>query len=212
MADLQFETAEYQGGAAPCAVCHGALGARWWMTGGHHICTPCHDRLDAAFSAPGTSAQFGWAALYGGGAALASSVGWYAIREATGLDLGIVAIGVAIFVSWAIKQGGGGGFAQQILAVVLTYLAVVMSWVPMFLATALTEASDATGVVAGIVVSAGLAIGLPAVMASGGNFIWFLMVGIALWSAYRRAARPQILWTGPFDAGSPPPAAPSVAP
>jgi hypothetical protein len=71
------------------------------------------------------------AVIYGVGAALAGCI-LYAIPLAMGFQIGIVALVVGYMVGKAIRHAsyGTGGRAQQVLAVVLTYLAISASIVP----------------------------------------------------------------------------------
>jgi hypothetical protein len=196
MSDLQFETAEYIGGAATCGSCHQPVRGAHWMAGATTVCAACHDRLEASLGASPGMSRLGLAAVYGFGAALAGSAVWYGIREATSTEFGLLAIGVAYAVAWAIRQAAGGGLPQQILAVALTYLSIVMSYIP----TIYAELAEDGGGVATGVAAVVAAIAYPIFAGLGGDFLWFIIVGIALWSAFRRSGRPRIAWTGPFQA------------
>ena len=61
--------------------------------------------------------------VYGGGAALLGSLVWYAVARITGMELGIIAIGIGLLVGVAVKKGSRarGGRGYQALAMALTY-------------------------------------------------------------------------------------------
>jgi hypothetical protein len=70
--------------------------------------------------------------LFGTGAAIGGAAIWYAVRELTGLELGLIGIVVGLMVGVAVRKGsrGWGGWQYQTLAVVLTYLSIVSTYVP----------------------------------------------------------------------------------
>ena len=75
------------------------------------------------------SGVFGFAAAAGG------ALLWAGVTHVTGYELGIVAIVVGFAVGVAVKLGSGGrgGLPYQLLAVALTYLAIVSTYVPALL-------------------------------------------------------------------------------
>ncbi len=66
-------------------------------------------------------------------AALAGSLLYFAVAAMTGREFGLVAIAVGFMVGTAVRRGSGGrrGWAYQTLAIALTYLAIVSTYVPM---------------------------------------------------------------------------------
>ena len=175
------------------------------MSGPNTLCGGCHDRIEAALGRPATAAELGRAALFGVGAAVAGGVAWYGIREATGSEFGILAIGLAWGIAWAVRKGGGGGVPQQIFATGLTYVAIVGSYYPSLYAD--IAADGTTGPVLAALSALVAVVALPVFIGvGGGDFFWFIIVGIALWSAFRRTARQSVSWTGPFETAAPTPA------
>jgi hypothetical protein len=71
--------------------------------------------------------------LYGGLAAAAGTVVWSLIISLTGYELGLIAIAVGIAVGVAVRKGsrGRGGWKYQSLAMVLTYVSITTSYVPL---------------------------------------------------------------------------------
>ena len=199
MPDLQFENAEYAAGVPTCVLCKEAIHDRYWMSGANSVCNDCKVRVEAGLAQSGWRG-FGRAALFGLGAAAAGGVAWYAVREVSGYDWGILAIGVAWLVASAVRSGGGGSLPQQFLATGLTYLAVVGSMVPTLFGLATEGATAPIDYATAAVLAVGGALVFPVFVASAGDFLWFIIVGIALWSAFRRSARPRVVWAGPFAA------------
>ena len=75
------------------------------------------------------------AALFGGAAAVAGAVIYYAVLAIAKLEIGLVAILIGYMVGYAIRKGSGGrgGRRFQILAVLLTYTAVALAYAPLVL-------------------------------------------------------------------------------
>jgi hypothetical protein len=131
--DLQLERAEVPD-AAPlaCAGCKVPIGDTYFEVNGRVVCPSCHGRILEAHAQGSGAGRLVVAALLGIGAAAVGAVVWYGIREATGLEVGLVAIGVGLLVGMAVQRGakGRGGLPYQVLAVVLTYLAIVSANAP----------------------------------------------------------------------------------
>jgi hypothetical protein len=196
MSDLQFETAEYAGPGPACSVCHQPITGSWWMIGANTICTSCREGVAAYLAHRASWLDLGRGALYGLGAAAAGSGVWWLVRETTGYELGLLAIGVAWLVSWAIVQGAGRGLPQQLMSVVLTYLSIAGSSVPTLYSVLAEEMEPLLALIGAV----GGAIALPVLVGMQGDILWFLIVGFALWSAFRQPARPHLELTGPFQA------------
>jgi hypothetical protein len=198
MSDLQFETAEYAGEGPACTVCKQTITGSWWMVGSNPICGGCREGIAAYLAHRASPMDLARGAAFGLGAAVAGSTVWWLVREGTGYELGLLAIGVAWVVSWAIVQGGGRGLPQQLLSVALTYLSIAGSYVPTFYSGLVEDGMEPLGALIGAV---GGSIALPVLLGMQGDILWFLIVGFALWSAFRQPARPHLELTGPFQAG-----------
>lgn len=196
MTDLQFETAEYAAGAPTCSLCGQPVTGEWWTIGGNPYCAPCRHRVAAFVERRASAGELARGLLFGLGAALAGSAAWYGVREGTGYELGLLAIGVAWLVSAAVVAGAGRGGPQQLAAVALTYLSIAWSYAP--------YAYDAALGVAGVAIAAVTVLAMPVFLAQEGDAIWFVIVGIALWSAFQRTRRPNLTYSGPFTVASPP--------
>jgi hypothetical protein len=136
---LQFDKVDL---AAPdeargCRICKRAIdsGGEYFEIAGSIVCQSCATSLSGSKQGRGSLLR---AALYGAGAALLGTIGWYAITKISGYQLRLVAIVVGLFVGKAVRKGGGGlgGWRYQALAMVLTYVSITASYVPMLIAEA----------------------------------------------------------------------------
>ena len=76
--------------------------------------------------------RFVKASLLGLGAGLVGAMVWYAIRVVTNYDIGLVAILVGYAVGKTVRHGSGGwgGRGYQVLAVLLTYISIAATYIP----------------------------------------------------------------------------------
>jgi hypothetical protein len=83
-------------------------------------------------------------------AGVLGAVLYYAISAMTGYEFGLIAIVVGFMVGWAVHYGssGRGGWGYQTLAVALTYLAIVSTYIPPVLAALGEDDTDAVVVLA----------------------------------------------------------------
>jgi len=129
---MQFDKVEQVAPAAPpvCGACRRPLD-EYFELGGNMICATCASTLAAG---KGSKAFFK-ALLFGAGAAALGTVIWLAILTATKMELGLVAIAIGLLVGFAVRKGAGGGagWKYQTLAMVLTYMSITFSYVPMVL-------------------------------------------------------------------------------
>jgi hypothetical protein len=139
-AGMQFDKVEQVAPtAAPsCAACHRPLD-EYFELGGNMICSTCAATVKAG---KGSKAFFK-ALLFGAGAAALGTIIWLAILSATKMELGLVAIAIGLLVGFAVRKGAGGGagWKYQTLAMVLTYMSITFSYVPMVL-KGFREAAD----------------------------------------------------------------------
>jgi hypothetical protein len=133
--ELQFRRAQPIDSAEPpaaktCAACTQLVAGEHYQVQNQVICASCAAKIRAGQQSQKPVPLFR-AVIYGVGAALAGCI-LYAIPLAMGFQIGIVALVVGYMVGKAIRHAsyGTGGRAQQVLAVVLTYLAISASIVP----------------------------------------------------------------------------------
>ena len=224
-AGLQLDRAEFDGtyGTA-CGACAKALTTEYYEANGLTVCADCCEKLRAV-GTTGTSLTRGMRALAAGAAAaLAGSVLYYAILALTGYEFGLIAIVVGMVVGKAVNWGahGRGGWRYQAMAIALTYLAIVSSYVPLIVrqigkqpvaaeASARTgetatpaaqnQAADeapptAAGAIAAIAILIGLVLALPFL---GGveNIMGMIIIGIGLYEAWKFNRKGRVTITGP---------------
>ena len=219
--ELQFDRVE---GAAPaaaaaaCASCQRTIPDVYYEAAGKVFCAQCREAAQASLLGGSGMARLLKALALGAVAAAISAGVWYAIIELTGYELGIVAIAVGIAVGMAVRVGseGRGGWAYQLMAVLLTYVAIGTSYVPLVMESmreaaaeeATEEATAEPAVSETILLVTAIAIGLavPVLQVTEGGFIGLLIVGFALYQAWKINVRQTIAFSGPFrvDAALPP--------
>lgn len=136
--ELQFDKAEFASGgsaasaAAPCAACTQPLTDVYFEINGKMVCPSCKDRLVASQNRGSKFSRFVRASIFGAFAAIAGSLIYYGIREATGYELGLVSIIVGVLVGIAVRKGcyARGGWLYQLLAVLLTYASITATYAP----------------------------------------------------------------------------------
>jgi len=218
---LQFETAGATAAAAvSCATCQRTIPDAYFEADGQVLCTGCKDAALASREGGSGLVRAVSALALGGLAAGVSAVAWYVIVELTGYQLGIVAVGVGILVGAAVRIGakGRGGLLYQGLAIALTYLAIASSYVPpaveAFRAHAQREmtasmetpsAEERRTMDAAIVTTAVVfALTWPLMQATEGGLIGLLIVGFALYEAWKLNRRDQFAVQGPFRVAAAP--------
>lgn len=183
-------------------MCQRPLEVSYWSLAGHAICSSCRD---AIVKGPETAPmeRFGRALVAGIGASFAGFLIYWGILAATGYEIGIIAIVVGMMVGGAVRWGAQrrGGWLYQGMAIYLTYLSIVASYI------------------AGAVMSEGLPPGNPLVVGIGlvivahaapflaglSNVIGILIIGIALYQAWKMNQSVLGFVTGPFPVGAPAP-------
>lgn len=140
----QFATAEYSGRTAEvtCKACGQKISGEYYRINGAATCADCTRRLQQEAPQDSHSA-FVRGVLFGVGAAIVGFVIYVVFALTTGLVVGFVSLLVGYLVGKAIMQGsrGVGGRRYQIAAVVLTYMAVSLSAVPIALSVHMKQKS-----------------------------------------------------------------------
>lgn len=143
--DLQFDHAEPEapasGKAMTCSGCERPIRSRYFEVNGDVVCQACERKLAKTQDArPGVVRPAKALGLGVAAAAVGAGI-YYAIVAITGYEIGLVAIVVGILVGVAVKIGSDnvGGIGYQALAVVLTYCAIVSTYMPIILDAAYAE-------------------------------------------------------------------------
>ena len=230
-AELQLDRAEFgEQHVTACGGCATPLATEYFEADGVAVCRGCSEGLRAV-GTQGSSASRALRAIVAGlGAAVAGSFLYYAILALSGYEFGLIAIVVGMGVGKAVNWGsyGRGGWRYQTIAIALTYVSIVGSYVPLIFeevgkqpvtaeasadgteasagAPAAPEAVDTpptlAGALAAIVVFAGLVLAIP-FLAGAENIIGIIIIGIGLYEAWKFNRKAQVNITGPHAIAAP---------
>jgi hypothetical protein len=132
----QFGTAEYAGpgGNDHCQFCHQPVSGTYYRVNEALACPGCAEKARAEVDKD-THAAYIRGLLFGIGAAIVGMVLYATFAITTGLVIGYVSLAVGWMVGTAMMKGSGGvgGRRYQITAALLTYAAVSMSAVPIWI-------------------------------------------------------------------------------
>jgi hypothetical protein len=132
----QFGTAEYAGvpGTDHCQFCHQPVANTYYRANDAMACPTCAAAMRGEL-AKDTHAAFTRGLLLGIGAAIVGMILYAVFAITTGIIIGYVSLAVGWLVGKAIIKGSGGvgGRRYQIAAAVLTYAAVSMAAVPIWI-------------------------------------------------------------------------------
>ena len=132
--DLQFDRAEYENAPADaqCAACKRSLTNHYFDVNGSMVCEACRYTIESQQAGGSPVGRF--ARAFGAGlvAAIAGALLYYAIAAVSGYEFGLIAIVVGWGVGAAVKWGSNarGGWLYQSLAMMLTYVAIVSTYIP----------------------------------------------------------------------------------
>jgi len=133
----QFGTAEYKSSVGPdgCKSCGTTLTSRYYRVNGALACENCAERLKQQVPKD-THQAFVRGIVFGLGGAFLGLILYAAFGILTGLVIGYVSLAVGYLVGKAIKMGsrGMGGRRYQITAALLTYSAVSIAAIPIYVA------------------------------------------------------------------------------
>jgi hypothetical protein len=204
----QFATAEYadQASAATCQACGKALGSNHYRVNGVVTCSQCAERMKEQLPKD-SHAAFVRGLSFGVGGAVLGLILYVTFALTTGLVIGFVSLAVGYMVGKAIVMGskGQGGRRYQIAAVLLTYVAVSWSAVPIALYQHTAETGVPTFDIARVGELALLGLASPFVDLSdpihGVIGLIILFVGIRI--AWRMTAAKSATIVGPLTDAAP---------
>ena len=154
------------------------------------ICASCHRNL--ASSPPGSTAtdRITRAVVYGTIAASLAAAGYFALLLLVGREVSVALLAVGFGVGKAVRLGarGRGGRRLQWLALLLTYLAIVATYIPFVLKGA---ATDDMGALLLLAVAAPILEGLD-------HGLTLIMIALALGQAWRSNRHADLRMTGPY--------------
>ena len=132
--ELQFDKAEFeQEHTLQCNACQTKLTDKYFTLNLSPCCHECKEKIIAERNSGSASGRFFKALGAGLLAAIAGSLLYFAVLKLTGYEIGLIAIAVGFMVGKAVLWGSDnrGGTPYRILAVALTYLAIVSTYVPL---------------------------------------------------------------------------------
>jgi len=142
-AHLQFDQAQFsdsQAAGLKCTMCECTLTRTYYQVNGQVACGLCYAKAQAVANVKPGFIGLLKAVAAGTAAAAVGALLYYAVLAITGYEIGLVAIVVGFLVGAAVRWGSSnrGGWIYQTLAVALTYLAIVSTYVP-FIITGIGE-------------------------------------------------------------------------
>lgn len=210
---LTFERAEYEApppSEVTCTLCGQRVVHEFFRCNAQPLCAACAAQLKSR-GLPTVPGAFGRAFGLGLGAAILGAALWFGIRALTGYDLGIVGVVVGWFVGAAVRRGAGarGGWLYQTLAIVLVYLAIASTYVPEimheFAKPTAENAGEPMPALVGFVIACVLALITPFFT----GFFGIIILGIAVYEAWKLNQRPDLVVEGPLPLATLTPAAPA---
>ena len=138
---LQFDTAipsvpaeaDTRQQGASCVACRRPLRDQYYDVDGQSACRSCRDEIARLAETPREWGVFARACLFGFVAAILGAIVYYAVIAITNFEIGIVAIAIGYMVGYGIRLAtkGRGGRRFQVAALVLTYWAVGLAYMPL---------------------------------------------------------------------------------
>lgn len=215
---LSFDRADVDVALTTCAGCGASIHDEYYEADSRVVCTACARTI--RYGAPGDSALARTARALGLGvvAAFFSGLVWWGIREATGYEIGLIAIAVGLAVGIAVRKGSRamGGWFYQTMAIALTYASIVGTYVPALMdgimyPDSVEETSESAGVPPPTeargepAVPAALAFVVACIFAPATpffmgleNIIGLALIAFALWEAWRVNKRAVKSLAGPY--------------
>jgi len=177
-------------GAAPCVECHAAIVDTYYEADDGLVCSVCRALITSAHGRRTPRVRFARALGFGTIAAALSTALYFGLLAALGREFSLVLLLVGFAVGRAVRVGAGRprGRRYQWLAIGLTYLAIVATYVPFIVKG--SAAAD---------LGALLLLAVAAPMLEGiDHGLTLIMIAIALGQAWRTNRRVDPKLTGPF--------------
>jgi hypothetical protein len=113
-----------------CAACHQSLSDSYFEINRTIVCEACRDSIEDQLRGGSRFARFSKAALHGLVASIVGAAVYLAFQSFSSYDWSLVAIFTGYLVGKMVRKGGGGlgGTAYQMLAVVLTYASLGLTY------------------------------------------------------------------------------------
>jgi hypothetical protein len=208
--NLSFERAEFDGDAAApaaglgqlpppltCRVCSAPIVTEYFRANSQPLCPGCYqgvkDNHDAATGGVVYATGLGLA-----GAVVGTGL-YYAVAAIVPGGIALVAIVVGVIVGKAVRRGAGvrGHWVYRVIAVGLTYLAIVSTYVPQVMEGML--ATGKAGGLADVLAALMFSLIVPGFMIAQMEVMGLVILAIGLWEGYKFSAPPVLQLSGPFS-------------
>lgn len=216
---LQFDHAEFGPADAAttsitCASCHRPIAGAYYEINGTIFCENCRALVEQHLNGGSKIGRFARALLFGSGAAIAGSTVYFLVFHYAKIQASLISILCGYLVGKAVRAGTGGrgGWIYQIMAVLLTYLAIGAAYSGQALSsgdfglTALRQQAQADGTPLALIylqVSL-LFVVLSAVspiLVAKESILSLAIMGFAVWEAWKFTKRAKVVVTGPYRVG-----------
>jgi hypothetical protein len=194
---LQFDHAEYPPGThtgVVCGVCKEPVADAYFQINELTACPRCTQAVHGYLAGGSPAGRVFWATLKGGFAAIAGGALTVGAQHITGMGLvvlGAVMIGIAA--GKGVRDGsmGRGGWFYQCLAMLLTYVGVCVTFVPVFAKLGAVRAFAACAMA-------------PVLCAIVGNYWPVMGCGYGFYQAWQLNQKVQYEISGPWQLGTVP--------
>ncbi|MDI1475321.1 hypothetical protein [Polyangium sp. y55x31] len=137
-AKLDFERAEFGEPATKhvqCGICESAITTAYYQLLDKVLCSSCRDGVQRSVEDARSGSAFGKAFLQAGAVAFGLGLVYALFVHLTHIQLALATIGIGLLVGRVVQRvtRGFGSTKHQVLAVVLTYLASAMGYLPVIL-------------------------------------------------------------------------------
>lgn len=195
--ELQFDRVEKPASHA-CSECRSALHDSYFQANGHMLCETCAEKIRNGFAQKrGGFVRFLKSTAYGIGGAFVGSAAYTAVLTITHINAALITILIGWLVGKGVTKGNGGrgGRGYQVLAVLITYMAIGFSAT---LSDVLTSDIAQGSVLSGIIICVlGTFIG-GAIMATS-DFLGAIITFFGLLQAWQSNRAAVVEVTGPHD-------------
>ncbi|MCB9757564.1 MAG: hypothetical protein H6753_03960 [Candidatus Omnitrophica bacterium] len=133
--ELQFDKAVpavQAQGQTTCTHCQSSLVGEYFAINGDVVCAFCKQRIEKEFVGGSPFGRVIKAFALGIPAGMIGAGIYYAISALTGYEFGLISILIGYMVGFAVRLGAQhrGGLPYQIIAVLITYMAICSTYVP----------------------------------------------------------------------------------
>jgi hypothetical protein len=189
--------------AVVCASCGRPIATEYYDVHGKPVCASCKQILEAHQATGISGPNMIQSIVFGLGAAVVGGFLYYLFISKTGWDLSLIAIAIGYMVGYSVRKGAGGrgGRPLQIIAVVLTYFAIGITYLG--LVTGYSNLSVATIPVLFMLPVRWVTNSMP------GGILSAIIIGVGLYQAWQMTGSHELKIAGPYKVGAGP-AAPTA--